>query len=177
MRKQCSQTLSHSLDLSRSMYSGHIYSIFRSRLELMLIFVHKNLISPSQSQTPAKKPTLPPLSILCTMAALNLVMKDFSDDPRKSKDLDQQAFAILRDFPQPDSRTSLNSASTSILALLPDQDPYGMPVWRLGELCIELAEQIPYSHPSQLKLVWLLQQIGPSPKLMTNVSSMRHRLN
>jgi hypothetical protein len=113
------------------------------------------------------------------MAALNLVMKDFSDDPRKSKDLDQQAFAILRDFPQPDSRTSLNSASTSILALLPDQDPYGMPVWRLGELCIELAEQIPYSHPSQLKLklVRLLQQIGSSPKLMTNVSSMRHRLN
>jgi hypothetical protein len=98
-------------------------------------------------------------------------MEEFSDDPKKAKDLDQQAFAILRDFLEPDSKTSLNSACTSILALLPDKDPDGMPVWLLGELCIELAEQIPYSHISQLKLVRLLQQMSSSPKVTSNVSS------
>lgn len=104
------------------------------------------------------------------MAALNLVMEEFSDDPKKAKDVDQQAFTILRDFLQPDSKTSLNSASTSVLAFLPDKDPDGSSVSLFGEVCIELAEQIPYSHPSQLKLVRLLQELSTSPKVTTNVS-------
>lgn len=104
------------------------------------------------------------------MAALNLVMAELSSDPEKGKDLDQQAFAILRDFLQPDSNESLSSVSTSILALLPDHDTEGTLIWALGELCIELAEQIPYFHPSQLKLVRLLQHMSASsPKVTTNV--------
>ena len=105
------------------------------------------------------------------MATLNLIMEEISNDPRKSNDVDQQAFAILRDFLQPDSKTSLMSASASILALLSDSNPEGLPVWKLGELFIELAEQIPYSHPSQLKLSQVLQQMASSPKVTTKVSA------
>lgn len=106
------------------------------------------------------------------MAALHLVIEDYSTDPEKSKDLDQQAFPILRDFLQPDSEQSLNPTSISILTLLADEDPNGKPMLFLGELFIELAEQIPYSHPSQLKLARLLQQMSLSDKVISNVSSI-----
>lgn len=39
---------------------------------------------------------------------------------------------------------------------------------------MELAEQIPYSHPSQLKLARLLQQMARSPKVTTKVKAMPH---
>lgn len=58
---------------------------------------------------------------LCRMAALHLVVEEFDDDPKR--DVDQQIFAILRDFLQPDSKMSLGSASTSLLALLPEGNP------------------------------------------------------
>lgn len=99
-------------------------------------------------------------------------MEDYSTDQEKSKDLDQRAFPILRDFLQPDSERSLNATSTSILTLLADEDPNGKPMLLLGELFIELAEQIPYSHPSQLKMARLLQQMSLSDKVMSNVSNI-----
>lgn len=106
------------------------------------------------------------------MSALDLVMAEFSDDPKKREDVDQQAVAILRDFLQPDSKISVDSASPSILALLLDENLEGMAVWLLGELFIELAEQIPYFHLSQVTLIQLLQQMGPSPKVTTKVSNI-----
>ncbi|EFX01112.1 hypothetical protein CMQ_6054 [Grosmannia clavigera kw1407] len=53
---------------------------------------------------------------------------------------------------------------TSILELIPtDASEYGE-VCGFGQICVELAEQIPYYHPSQLKLVKLLQELGQSSK-------------
>jgi len=102
------------------------------------------------------------------MATLHLVM-----GPLEGPDLDPRTSDILRDFLQLDSQTSLNSASTSILALLPDGEPEGPSVCLLGDLCVQIAKQIPYSHPSQLKLARLIQQMASSPKVTTtNVSGL-----
>ncbi|TGJ83060.1 hypothetical protein E0Z10_g5705 [Xylaria hypoxylon] len=48
--------------------------------------------------------------------------------------------------------------------MLPE-DPSSTKTWEVGELCLELAEQIPYNHPSHVKLARLLEHIGPSVKL------------
>lgn len=57
------------------------------------------------------------------MATLNFVTEELSEDPIKKNDVDQCAFRILRDFLQPDSQQPVSSTATSILALLPHDDP------------------------------------------------------
>lgn len=78
-------------------------------------------------------------------------------------------FRLLRDYLQPDTTMTLESTARSILALLPDSAPHEAPhsydVYDFGGVCIELSEQIPYHHPSQLKLVGLLELLGQSTKL------------
>ncbi|KAI9860061.1 MAG: hypothetical protein M1813_006409 [Trichoglossum hirsutum] len=73
-------------------------------------------------------------------------------------------FIILRDFLQPDAALSLESTAKSILDLLPEEAPLSTEVWSFGELCFELAEQIPYYHPSQIKFARLLEYLGRSTK-------------
>lgn len=82
-----------------------------------------------------------------------------------TESLAHKTFHILHDFLQPDTASTLETTAQSILDLLPENAPYGHEVWILGETCIEIAEQIPYHHPSQLKLAALLDYIGMSPKL------------
>ena len=99
------------------------------------------------------------------MSSLNLFMHDEKDqfpiDPYSLK-----TFAILRDYLEPDTQLKLESTASSILNLLPENDPHhGIEVGSFSGLCIEMAEQIPYHHPSQLKLVELLAYIGISEKL------------
>ena len=99
------------------------------------------------------------------MSSLNLYLHDEKDsypvDPYELK-----TFAILRDYLEPDSQLRLESTAASILNLLPEKDPnHGSEVYDFSGLCIELAEQIPYHHPSQLKLVELLAHIGMSDRL------------
>jgi hypothetical protein len=108
------------------------------------------------------------------MSALHLVIEEFHEDPKS--DADQQTFAILRGFLQPDSKMSLGSASTSLLAFLPEEQPESIHIKLLGDVCIELAEQIPYSHPSQLKLARLLQRMARSSKVTTKVKFMPYEL-
>lgn len=60
--------------------------------------------------------------------------------------------AILRDFLQPDTKLSLQEAAKAILVLIPANASGYAEVCSFGEICVELAEQIPYHHPSQLKL-------------------------
>jgi hypothetical protein len=76
-----------------------------------------------------------------------------------------KVFTILRNFLQPNSLTSLKSAAQSILDLLPQNAQLSSEVGFFGELCIDLAEQVPYNHPSQLKFARLLQYLSRSPKL------------
>lgn len=82
-----------------------------------------------------------------------------------TESLAHKTFHILHDFLQPDTASTLETTAQSILDLLPENAPYGHEVWIFGETCIEVAEQIPYHHPSQLKLAALLDYIGMSPKL------------
>ena len=104
------------------------------------------------------------------MVSLELTVEEFSEDSEQQA-VDRRAFGILRDYLQPNSETSLDAASTSILNILPEEDPKELSILSLSELCVEIAEKIPYSHPSQLKLVRLLQQVAQSPKVVTCVST------
>ena len=104
------------------------------------------------------------------MSSLKLTVAELSEDSEQQA-VDQRAFLVLRDYLQPDSEAALSAASASILNMLPEEDPKELSILSLSELCIELAEQIPYSHPSQMKLVRLLQQVAQSPKAVTSVSS------
>lgn len=72
--------------------------------------------------------------------------------------------AILRDFLQPDAKMSLEAAAKSLLVMIPAHAPESAEVHSFGEICVELAEQIPYHHSSHLKLVQLLRHLSRSPK-------------
>ena len=98
------------------------------------------------------------------MSSLHLRL-GHDEDPFPPDPYEDKTFAILHDYLQPDTRLSLKSTANSILDLLPDNEPYSTTVYVFGGLCIELAEQIPYHHPSQLKLAELLRYIGMSTKL------------
>lgn len=74
--------------------------------------------------------------------------------------------AILRDFLQPDTKLSLKDAAEALLVLIPTDASDYAEVFSFGEICVELAEQIPYRHPSQLKLTQLLHYVSRSPKFM-----------
>ena len=81
-------------------------------------------------------------------------------------DVDYKTFHLLRDFLQPTTALTLKSTARSILDILPaDKDPYSNEVYAFSTTCIEFGEQIPYHHPSQLKLVALLEHISYSTKL------------
>ena len=91
--------------------------------------------------------------------SLDLKLEDSFDD------LCKEMLPILRDFLQPDTAVLLETTANKILDLLPDKSPNSNDVWVFGEICIELAEQIPYHHPSQLKLAGLLELLGKSTKI------------
>ena len=88
---------------------------------------------------------------MASSARLDLKLEDPGDDL-----LSDQAFDILRDTLQPDSETPLETAVQKIVALLPEGKPYSREVGVFLETCYELADQIPYSHPSMTKLTTLV---------------------
>lgn len=79
---------------------------------------------------------------------------------------DARVAVILRDFLQPDTKLSLQEAATSLLILIPANASGHAEVCSFGGICVELAEQIPYHHPSQLKFTQLLRYLSISPKFM-----------
>lgn len=76
-----------------------------------------------------------------------------------------KVFPVLRDFLQPDTTLSLESAAQSILENLPENAPMSNQVYTFCTLCFELAEQIPYNHPSQVKFARLLEYMGQSTRV------------
>lgn len=84
---------------------------------------------------------------------------------------DEKVFVILRDFLQPDTTLSLVSAMESITEILPEGAPESTEVWSFGTICLDLAEQIPYHHPSHQKLARLLEYLGESTKLQGKLPS------
>ena len=106
------------------------------------------------------------------MSSLNLFMEEEKDGTYISP-YSLKTFAILRDYLEPDTQSTLESTASSILNLMPEKDPHqGIEGRSFSDLCIEMAEQIPYHHPSQLKLVELLAYIGMSEKLGSMFHSM-----
>ena len=85
--------------------------------------------------------------------------------------LTEKCFYFLRDFLQPNTTLTLESTVQSIVKLLPEKAAPTTEFWTVGVLYIELAEQIPYNHPSQHKLASLVQFIGRSKKLFYQLDS------
>ena len=103
------------------------------------------------------------------------------NEPETYSEHTKQVFSALQDYLQPKTESSLKSAATSVLTLLPKDKRESTEVWMFFELCVELAEQIPYNHPLQLKLVGLLDYLHLSPQLTSifedtdsNVSSSQN---
>ena len=86
-------------------------------------------------------------------------------DPETYSPETKRLFSILQNYLQPNKLTTLEATAASILKILPKQNPESTEVWMFGELCIELAEQIPYHHPLQLKLLGLGEYLKLNPQL------------
>jgi hypothetical protein len=98
------------------------------------------------------------------MASLKFQM----EDPRGESVIYDQTFDLLCNFLQPKTTSRRESTAQVILKILPENTPYSMDVAMFSDACIEVAEQIPYHHPSQLKLVDLLEYLGRSTKLVVD---------
>ena len=90
------------------------------------------------------------------MSSLHFIMQD----PRGEDPIFDQTFDLLQDYLQPDSTMTIESAADSILNILPENDSSSMEVSSFGDACLDVAEQIPYYHPGQLKLADLLEYLG-----------------
>lgn len=95
------------------------------------------------------------------MSSLDLRM----EEPEIYSSQVKHLFSILHDYLQPKTVTTLQYTAASIVAILPKRDIGSTEVWMFGELCIQLAEQIPYYHPLQLKLVALVDYLQLCPQL------------
>ncbi len=110
-------------------------------------------------------PVLRICTALIKMSALSLRIEDPDDL------LANQTHRILQDFLQPSSRLTIKDTAHSILAFLPKNASGSTEVWDFGETCIEIVEQIPYYHPSQIKLAALFEELGKSSKFGSLQSS------
>jgi len=88
---------------------------------------------------------------MSSSARLDLKLEEPGDDP-----LSDQVFDVLRNTLQPDSEYPLETAVQKIGTLLPQGKPYSSEVGTFLETCYEIADQIPYHHPSMTKLTTLV---------------------
>ncbi|OBT70379.1 hypothetical protein VE03_00114 [Pseudogymnoascus sp. 23342-1-I1] len=74
-------------------------------------------------------------------------------------------FAVVENFLQPGSKITLEEAADSVIEIFPvghlDLTP-------INSVCLDLAEQIPYTHPSLFKLSRLLWMIGRNNRRVIN---------
>jgi hypothetical protein len=106
---------------------------------------------------------------ISTMSSLNLHFEDDGlSDAGPGRYSDKKTFDVYQRYLQPDGNLSIVQAATMIVKMLPG--PTGN-YHRGGELGMfafftcDVAQQIPYQHPSQLKLVRLIQYLGNAIKL------------
>jgi hypothetical protein len=91
---------------------------------------------------------------MSSSARLDLQLEEAGDDP-----LSDQVFDIVRNTLQADSELPLETAVQEIGTLLPEGKPYSSEVGTFLETCYEVADQIPYFHPSMTKLTTLVYSI------------------
>ncbi|KAL4782769.1 hypothetical protein BJX76DRAFT_331697, partial [Aspergillus varians] len=77
-----------------------------------------------------------------------------------------QSLPHPKGLPPAHTTISLYETAQSILALLPENAPYCGIFWSASADFIEVAVQIPYSHPSQLTLATLIKQLSMADKFM-----------
>jgi len=82
---------------------------------------------------------------------LSLRLEEPGDDT-----LNDQVFGILQTTLQPDCPISLDTAVDQLVGLLPSGQTYTSEVTTFLCCCYEVAEQIPYSHPSMDRLVTII---------------------
>ncbi|KAJ5612367.1 hypothetical protein N7510_005561 [Penicillium lagena] len=84
-----------------------------------------------------------------------------TDQPSETKEAGfvqtYNVFQIFNEYLQPDTKTSHDSAVKSLLALVPKVDNE-QEVITIINVVLELAEQIPYYHPSHIKLARIMEQ-------------------
>ena len=85
-----------------------------------------------------------------------------------------ESFRILSNLLQPGSKDNYASAAEAIVALLPSDHPDSTPVWTFGETCIEIAEQIDYTHPAQLKLAGFIEYLSAEKPFGGRVMTPAH---
>lgn len=81
---------------------------------------------------------------------------------------DTKVFNLLKDFFQPDTQNTLQGTVEVILKLLPDDAPMSNEVAGVADVCLEMAEQIPYHHPSQIKLARVVEELSRSSKVTSD---------
>ena len=115
------------------------------------------------------------------MAALKLSFNDdgLSHGSRPEHYSDSKAFEILQRYLQPNSDLLVEKAASNIAEMLPAETEFKTrfgEVGMFGGLVYEIAQQIPHNHPSQVKLVRLLQRLARSAKLNTvEIDEVRFR--
>lgn len=77
-----------------------------------------------------------------------------------------QWYDILRNAIQLDNKISTDDAVQNLVAIFPDTYPIGHELSIFEETCCEVAEQMPYHHASQNKLVTLLDLVLHSDKVI-----------
>ncbi len=99
------------------------------------------------------------------MSSLNLKHSHSQGDNPATSTL---IFHLLHDFIQPKSSFYMEEVAVRIEQLLPDTAaaPFSFEEDILTATMLEIAAQIPYHHPSQLKLPRLLAQLADSPKVV-----------
>lgn len=83
---------------------------------------------------------------------------------------DEGVFTVLRDFLQPDTTLSVESVIELLTARLPENAPESSEVYSMGTVFVDMAEQIPYHHPSHQKMARLLGYLGNSTKVNMKIS-------
>ncbi|KAL4959050.1 DUF3632 domain-containing protein [Aspergillus stella-maris] len=78
-----------------------------------------------------------------------------------------RTFLVLKDFLQPDTTKSLEETALTLLSIIPDGKSRSAEIRSAGEVFIEVAGQVPYSHPSQLKLAALIKRLSWSDKFIS----------
>lgn len=105
-----------------------------------------------------------------TMSALNL--RFLGEDDPSVKEVhgrysDWDALEVLKRYLEPNGDLSIDQATAMINDMLPNPDEadlrYQVPSFY--DLVLEQAQQIPYSHPAQLRFVRLLKRLQISFKL------------
>lgn len=128
-------------------------------------------VEPSEIEKPWNEPPTSPKPTILTSLRDKFKGTKKSKRPdtyvRTTSYSDDEFFSILNDFLQPETTKSLNEIVQSILALLPENAPGSGEIWSAGSTMIEIAEQIPYSHPSQLKLAALIEELSKTDKFLS----------